>query len=145
MPVVHLDYGVGRYQGLQRFSHLGIDNEFLVISYAQADKIYVPITKLNLISKYSAHDSDHAPLHKLGHEAWQKEKKKAALKVHDMAVELLETQAKRQAQAGFSYQLDLPLYERFCSSFRFNETEDQLQSINAIFSQIAMNFFCCHG
>ncbi|NDH09509.1 MAG: transcription-repair coupling factor [Gammaproteobacteria bacterium] len=136
MPVVHLDYGVGRYQGLQRFSHLGIDNEFLVISYAQADKIYVPITKLNLISKYSAHDSDHAPLHKLGHEAWQKEKKKAALKVHDMAVELLETQAKRQAQAGFSYQLDLPLYERFCSSFRFNETEDQLQSINAILKDL---------
>lgn len=136
MPVVHLDYGVGRYQGLQRFSHLGVDNEFLVISYAQADKIYVPITKLNLISKYSAQDSEHAPLHKLGHDAWQKEKKKAALKVHDMAVELLETQAKRQAQLGFSYHLDMSLYERFCSSFRFNETEDQLQTINAILSDL---------
>ena len=136
MPVVHLDYGVGRYQGLQPFSHLGVDNEFLVISYAGEDKIYVPITKLNLISKYSAQDSEHAPLHKLGHESWQKEKKKAALKVHDMAVELLETQAKRQAQEGFCYQLDLPLYERFCSSFRFNETEDQLQTIDAILKDL---------
>lgn len=76
MAVVHIEYGVGRYLGLQRFSHHGLENEFLMINYAGDDKIYVPVTHLNLISKYSSGDDEHAPIHKLGSETWQKEKKK---------------------------------------------------------------------
>jgi transcription-repair coupling factor (superfamily II helicase) len=136
MPVVHVDYGVGRYEGLQSFEFDGIKNEFLMIRYAGDDKIYVPVTHLNLISKYSGTTADQAPIHKLGAETWQKEKKKASEKVHDMAVELLETQALRSAQLGFSYHIDWPDYERFTSAFRFVETDDQKNAIEAIIKDL---------
>ncbi len=136
MPVVHVDYGVGRYDGLQTFELDGLNNEFLIIRYAGEDKIYVPITHLNLISKYSGSHPDDAPIHKLGSEAWQKEKKKASEKIHDMAVELLETQALRQAEQGYQYQIDWPEYEKFTSAFRFTETEDQKNSIDAIIKDL---------
>lgn len=75
-PVVHLQFGVGRYQGLQHIESNGIAGEFLVLTYAGEDKIYVPVTSLHLISRYTGVDSEHAPLHKLGSDQWQKEKKK---------------------------------------------------------------------
>ncbi len=135
-PVVHVDYGVGRYQGLQSLTMDDLTLEFMVLSYAGNDKIYVPIQNLNLISKYSGTHPDDAPIHKLGSESWHKEKKKAAEKVHDMAVELLETQALRHAQLGFNYQMDWPMYERFASSFRFTETDDQKNAIDAIIKDL---------
>lgn len=75
-PVVHLQFGVGRYQGLQHITTAGIASEFLVLAYAGEDKIYVPVTSLHLISRYTGVDSDRAPLHKLSSDQWQKEKKK---------------------------------------------------------------------
>ncbi|CAM2991175.1 transcription-repair coupling factor [Legionella worsleiensis] len=131
-PVVHLQFGVGRYQGLQYISTNGISSEFLVLAYAGDDKIYVPVTSLHLISRYTGVDSEHAPLHKLGTDQWQKEKKKAAEKIHDVAIELLDLYAKREAQPGHQHEFDHSEYVKFASAFPFTETADQLQAIEQI-------------
>ncbi len=131
-PVVHLQFGVGRYQGLKTLENDGTLNEFLVLSYAGDDKIYVPVTALNAISRYTGADSDHAPLHRLGTDRWQKEKKKAAEKIHDVAIELLDIYAKRAAMPGHVYAFDASDYQRFASGFPFTETVDQLGAINQI-------------
>ncbi len=131
-PVVHLQFGVGRYLGLQPIEHNGQMNEFLILAYAGDDKIYVPVTSLNLISRYTGADSDHAPLHRLGTDQWQKEKKKAAEKIHDVAIELLDLYAKREAKPGHAYEFSASEYQRFASGFKFTETSDQLQAIHQI-------------
>jgi transcription-repair coupling factor (superfamily II helicase) len=136
MPVVHVNYGIGRYEGLQSFENQGLINEFLTISYANQDKIYVPINNLQVISKYTGASADSVTLHKLGSDTWQKDKKKAFEKIHDVAIELLETQAQRNAQQGFKCELDQNEYERFASAFRFDETEDQKQAIAAIMEDL---------
>lgn len=135
-PVVHLQFGVGRYQGLQVIKNNGMNNEFLVLAYAGSDKIYVPVTSLHLISRYTGADSDHAPLHRLGSDQWQKEKKKAAEKIHDVAVELLELYAKREAKPGIVYETDEQEYIRFASGFPFIETIDQQRAIAEIITDM---------
>ena len=135
-PVVHLQFGVGRYQGLQYITTSNISSEFLVLAYAGEDKIYVPVTSLHLISRYTGMDSEHAPLHKLGSEQWQKEKKKAAEKIHDVAIELLDLYAKREAQPGHQYDFNQTEYIKFASSFPFTETIDQLNAIDQIINDM---------
>lgn len=135
-PVVHLQFGVGRYQGLQHITSQGVSSEFLVLTYAGEDKIYVPVTSLHLISRYTGVDSDHAPLHKLGTDQWQKEKKKAAEKIHDIAIELLDLYAKREAQPGHQYEYSQSDYVKFASAFPFTETADQLQAIEEIINDM---------
>ena len=131
-PVVHLQFGVGRYQGLQHIETSGTASEFLILTYANEDKIYVPVTSLHLISRYTGVDSEHAPLHKLGTDQWQKEKKKAAEKIHDVAIELLDLYAKREAQPGYQYELNQNEYVKFTSAFPFTETVDQLHATEQI-------------
>lgn len=131
-PVVHLQFGVGRYMGLQTFENNGTLNEFLILSYAGDDKIYVPVTALHVISRYTGADTDNAPLHRLGSDIWQKEKKKAAEKIHDVAIELLDIYAKREAKPGHVYQFDKQEYQRFASGFPFIETIDQINAIEQI-------------
>ena len=135
-PVVHLNFGVGRYLGMQTIESNGLINEFLVLAYAGSDKIYVPVTSLNYISRYTGSDPDNAPLHRLGTDQWQKEKKKAAEKIHDVAIELLEIYAKREANTGFSYQCDDHDYKIFASAFPFDETIDQQQAIQQIITDM---------
>ncbi|BCA96124.1 transcription-repair-coupling factor [Legionella antarctica] len=135
-PVVHLQFGVGRYQGLQYITTNGMSSEFLVLSYSGDDKIYVPVTSLHLISRYTGVDSEHAPLHKLGSEQWQKEKKKAAEKIHDVAIELLDLYAKREAQPGHQYDFNQAEYIKFASGFPFTETSDQLNAIDQIINDM---------
>lgn len=136
-PVVHLQFGVGRYQGLQHIESNGTAREFLVLTYAGEDKIYVPVTSLHLISRYTGVDSEHAPLHKLGSDQWQKERKKAAEKIHDVAIELLDLYAKREAQPGHQYEVSHNEYARFASAFPFTETVDQLQAIDQIMNDMS--------
>jgi transcription-repair coupling factor (superfamily II helicase) len=136
-PVVHLQFGVGRYLGLQSIATDGVLNDYLILSYANEDKIYVPVTALNLISRYTGSDSDHAPLNRLGTEEWQREKKKAALKIHDVAIELLDIYAKREANKGMIYQWDPVEYQRFVAGFPFIETPDQQRAINDIQQDMA--------
>ncbi|CAM4488001.1 MAG: Transcription-repair-coupling factor [Legionella sp.] len=136
-PVVHLQFGVGRYQGLQHIETNGTASEFLILTYAGEDKIYVPVTSLHLISRYTGVDSEHAPLHKLGSDQWQKERKKAAEKIHDVAIELLDLYAKREAQPGHQYELSHNEYARFASAFPFTETPDQLLAIDQIMNDMS--------
>lgn len=135
-PVVHLQFGVGRYQGLQTFHHDGQANDFLILSYAGNDKIYVPVTALQMISRYTGTDSDHAPLHRLGSDQWQKEKRMAAEKIHDVAIELLDMYAKREAKPGHAYTFNASDYQRFASGFPFAETTDQLNAIQQIINDM---------
>ena len=138
-PIVHEDHGVGRYQGLISLEAGGSVGEFLSIEYAKGDKLYVPVAQLHLVSRYSGASAEQAPLHSLGGEAWEKAKRKAAEKVHDVAAELLEIQAKRLAQTGFALNAERALYDRFASAFPFEETPDQQQAIEAVLDDMAQN------
>ncbi|MES2605464.1 MAG: CarD family transcriptional regulator, partial [Pseudomonadota bacterium] len=131
-PVVHVDHGVGRYLGLQSFEVEGQLTEFLVMEYADKAKLYVPVSSLNLISRYSGGDPENAPLHKLGSDQWQKAKRKAAEKIIDVAAELLELHARRAAQSGHKFVLPEADYQLFRNAFPFEETEDQTETINAV-------------
>lgn len=130
-PVVHIDYGVGRYAGLITLSIDDQDHEFLQLDYADAAKVYVPVTNLHLISRYSGGDPDLAPLHKLGTDAWSKAKRKALEQIHDVAAELLHIQARRHSKPGYGFELDQSLYMQFASGFSYEETLDQANAIEA--------------
>jgi transcription-repair coupling factor (superfamily II helicase) len=138
-PIVHEDHGVGRYHGLVSLETGGTIGEFLSIEYAKGDKLYVPVAQLHLVSRYSGVSADHAPLHSLGGEAWERAKRKAAEKVHDVAAELLEIQAKRLAQKGFSISVERALYDRFASGFAFEETPDQQQAIETVINDLSLS------
>ncbi|KRG62508.1 transcription-repair coupling factor [Stenotrophomonas humi] len=130
-PIVHEDHGVGRYRGLIAMDVGGMPGEFLEIEYAKGDRLYVPVAQLHLISRYSGASPETAPLHSLGGEQWTKAKRKAAEKVRDVAAELLEIQARRQARAGLALDIDRAMYEPFAAGFPFEETTDQLAAIEA--------------
>ena len=136
-PVVHEDHGVGRYRGLLMLEAGGQTGEYLDIEYAKGDRLYVPVTQLHLVNRYSGASPETAPLHSLGGEAWTKAKRKAAEKVRDVAAELLEIQAKRHARAGLALTLDRAMYEPFAAGFPFEETPDQHASIEAVLRDLA--------
>lgn len=135
-PVVHIDHGIGRYSGLETLETGGITTEFLMLTYANESKLYVPVGSLHLISRYSGTDAEHAPLHKLGTDSWSKAKKKAAEKVKDVAAELLDIYAKRANNHGHTFKRDKNDYRAFADSFGFEETLDQEQAINAVVSDM---------
>ena len=132
LPVVHLEHGVGRYIGLEKLTIEGHDAEFLLLEYANNDKLYVPVGSLHLISRYAGGDHDTAPLHRLGTEQWSKARKKASERASDVAAQLLEVYAKREARKGYAHSLDEQAWELFCSSFTFEETPDQAAAIEAV-------------
>jgi len=136
-PIVHVDHGVGRYQGLVSMELGGMTGEFLVIEYAKGDKLYVPVAQLGLVSRYSGTAPELAPLHSLGGDAWERARRKAAEKVRDVAAELLAIYAQREARGGESLPIDRQLVEEFGSSFPFEETPDQLLAIDAVLGDLA--------
>ena len=131
-PVVHIDHGVGRYQGLITLDIGGTSTEYLSLIYAKEDKLYVPVSSLHLISRYTGASEESAPLHKLGGEQWQKVKRRAAEKAHDVAAELLEIHARRAAKEGHAYTEDTNNYPMFAESFPFEETPDQARAIEDV-------------
>nr|WP_272905813.1 transcription-repair coupling factor [Pseudomonas petrae] len=131
-PVVHIDHGVGRYLGL---ATLEVENqvaEFLMLAYAEEAKLYVPVANLHLIARYTGSDDELAPLHRLGSEAWQKAKRKAAEQVRDVAAELLDIYARRAAREGYAFADPKLDYETFSAGFPFEETPDQQTTIEAV-------------
>ncbi|HVU82508.1 MAG TPA: transcription-repair coupling factor, partial [Rhodanobacteraceae bacterium] len=136
-PIVHVDHGVGRYLGLMALDVGGMPGEFLAIEYARGDKLYVPVAQLGLVSRYSGADDEHAPLHSLGSEAWDRAKRKAAEKVRDAAAELLAIHAQRAAKRGNAIDYDRAMLARFAEGFRFEETPDQLTAIDAVLADLA--------
>jgi transcription-repair coupling factor (superfamily II helicase) len=135
-PVVHIDHGIGRYQGLQTLEAGGIKTEYVTLEYQGGAKLYVPVASLHLISRYSGGAEESAPIHKLGGEAWVKARRKAAEKVRDVAAELLEVYAMRELKPGFKFKLDRESYADFCTSFPYEETYDQALAINAVLSDM---------
>ncbi len=135
-PVVHIDHGVGRYLGLEKLSGDGYDAEFLLLEYAGNDKLYVPVSSLHLISRYTGASAENAPVHKLGSDQWAKARKKAAKQARDVAAELLDIHARRAAIQGRSYAIDENEYASFCNSFPFEETPDQENTINAVLEDL---------
>ena len=131
-PVVHEQYGVGRFLGLQSLTPANIETEFLVLEYADGDKLYVPIASLQLISRYTGAAPESAPLHKLGSGQWEKAKRKAKERIRDVAAELLEIYAMREARQGYQYSFDANTYERFAAEFPFEETPDQQAAIDSV-------------
>lgn len=131
-PVVHIDFGIGRYQGLIT---LEIDRqllEFIHLTYADDASVYVPVANLQLISRYAGGDSATAPLHTIGSGKWDKAKAKALSQIHDVAAELLNVQARRDAKVGINFPIDQIQYDLFASQFAFEETPDQANAIEAV-------------
>jgi len=147
MPIVHLDHGVAKYLGLETLDTGGLIAEYLKLEYAGGDKLYVPVSSLNLISRYSVGPDEEAHLNKLGNETWAKAKKKAVEKIRDVAVELLDIYARRQSRPGVACTIDAEEYAQFASSFPFEETADQETTIKAVLddmcSPIAMDRLVC--
>ena len=135
-PVVHIDHGIGRYIGLQTLEAGGMTTEYVTLEYQNEAKLYVPVSSLNLISRYSGGAEDSAPIHKLGGEAWAKARRKAAEKVRDVAAELLDVYAKRELKPGHKFTLDREQYANFKATFPFEETDDQAMAINAVLSDM---------
>ena len=134
-PVVHEDHGVGRYLGLQKLKIGDIEAEYLTLEYAGGDKLYVPVSSLHLISRYTGTAPDQAPLHKLGSGQWERAKRKASEKVRDVAAELLEIYARREARKGFAYPID-EQYSAFATTFPFEETPDQEEAIHGVLADM---------
>jgi transcription-repair coupling factor (superfamily II helicase) len=130
-PVVHIEHGIGRYRGLQTIHSENCPQEFLTLEYAEKAKLYVPVSSLNLISRYGGGEEELAPLHRLGTEQWQKAKNKALKQISDIAIELLDIYAVRASKKGFSCTVPLEEYQIFCSDFLYEETADQLEAIEA--------------
>jgi transcription-repair coupling factor (superfamily II helicase) len=136
-PVVHEEYGVGRFIGLATLDVGGLTSEFLVLEYADGDKLYVPVQALDLVSRYTGAPAETAPLHKLGGDAWEKAKKKAAQRIRDTAAELLDLYSRRAARQGerlLASEADLRAFE---AAFPFEETPDQAQAIAQVIDDLA--------
>jgi transcription-repair coupling factor (superfamily II helicase) len=135
-PVVHEEHGVGRYLGLQTLTAGGMTSEFLQIDYAGGDKLYVPVSSLHLISRYTGAAPENAPLHRLGSGQWQRARSKAAEQARDVAAELLDVYARREARAGRAFSAPDDQYAAFIAGFPFEETPDQLEAIQDVIADL---------
>ncbi|HEY8100609.1 MAG TPA: transcription-repair coupling factor [Burkholderiaceae bacterium] len=131
-PVVHVNHGIGRYMGLTSMDLGDGETEFLHLEYAKDTKLYVPVSQLHVISRYSGASPEDAPLHTLGSGQWEKAKRKAAQQIRDTAAELLNLYARRALRQGHSFEYSAHDYEAFAESFGFEETPDQAAAINAV-------------
>jgi transcription-repair coupling factor (superfamily II helicase) len=135
-PVVHETYGVGRYVGLQTMDIAGYTGEFLVLDYADGDKLYVPVQSLHLVSRYTGAPAETAPLHKLGGDQWQKARRKAAQRIRDVAAELLDLYSRRAARQGARMLAGEAEYRAFQAGFPFEETADQAAAIEQVITDL---------
>ncbi|MBP6646458.1 MAG: transcription-repair coupling factor, partial [Burkholderiaceae bacterium] len=139
-PIVHNAHGIGRYLGLINMDlNQGVNEdgspvlqEFLHLEYADKAQLYVPVSQLHLISRYTGVSADEAPLHRLGSGQWEKAKRKAAEQVRDSAAELLNIYARRAAREGHAFRYSPHDYETFAKDFGFEETADQNAAIHAV-------------
>ena len=135
-PVVHEEYGVGRYVGLQAMEVGGQPGEFLVLEYQGGDRLYVPVHALHYVSRYSGGAPESAPLHKLGSDQWSRARRRAAEKVRDVAAELLDLYAQRKARRGLQLAPNELEYQAFANGFPFEETADQADAIVQVIADL---------
>ena len=131
-PVVHEEHGIGRYRGLVLMG----EDEMLQLEYAGDAQLYIPVSQLHLISRYSGQAHENVALHKLGSGAWNKAKRKAAEKARDTAAELLNLYAQRAAQSGHKFEINELDYQAFADGFGYEETEDQAAAIAAVIKDL---------
>jgi transcription-repair coupling factor (superfamily II helicase) len=131
-PVVHEQHGIARYHGLVNLDMGEGENEFLLLEYADEAKLYVPVSQLHVIGRYSGGAPETAPLHKLGSGAWDKAKRRAMQQVRDTAAELLNIYAQRALRKGHAFKFNYHDYEAFAAGFGFEETADQAAAIEAV-------------
>lgn len=136
-PVVHQDHGIGRFMGLVTLDLGEGSGEFMQLSYAGDDTLYIPVSQLHLIGRYSGGPSESAPLHKLGSGQWEKARRQAARQARDTAAELLDLYARRAARSGWACPIDDEAYAAFAEGFPFEETPDQLAAIEAVRQDLA--------
>jgi transcription-repair coupling factor (superfamily II helicase) len=136
-PVVHSEYGVGRYLGLTTIEAGGVLGEFLNLEYAGGDKLYVPVHSLDLISRYTGASPENAPLHRLGSDQWAKARQRAIRKIRDVAAELLDIYARRAARPGHRFHWPEADYRAFEDGFPFEPTEDQTRTIGEVLDDLA--------
>jgi len=135
-PVVHEEYGVGRYAGLMAMNIAGQPGEFLVLEYLDGDRVYVPVQALHLVSRYTGAAPESAPLHKLGTDQWAKARRRAAEQIRDVAAELLDLYARRKAQRGLALTAAELDYQAFVNGFPFEETADQAEAIRQVLADL---------
>lgn len=135
-PIVHEEHGVGRYRGLTPLETDGILGEFLCLEYAQGDKLYVPVTSLERIARYTGVDPEHAPLHRLGSGQWERACARVARNLRDVAAELLELHARRAARHGHAFHVDERSYQAFCQTFPYEETPGQQETIAEVLADM---------
>ncbi len=135
-PVVHAEYGVGRYLGLITLETGGIVAEFLHLEYADGDKLYVPVHALDLITRFTGASPENAPLHRLGSGQWAKARRRAIKKIRDVAAELLDVYARRAARVGHSFHWSESDYRAFESDFPFDPTDDQDRTITEVLADL---------
>ena len=136
-PVVHAEYGVGRYHGLTTLVAGGSSGEFLHLEYAGGDKLYVPVHALDLISRFTGASPENAPLHRLGSDQWAKAKRRAIQRIRDVAAELLDVYARRAARPGHSFRWEETDYRAFENGFPFEATDDQDRTIDEVLEDLA--------
>ena len=132
--VVHVHHGVGRFSGIQRMPVDGVEKDYIKIDYAGGDCLYVPVTQLDLVSKYigGGEEQEHTRLNKLGGTEWAKQKTRAKKAVRDLAKGLTQLYAERQRRPGFAFSPDSPWQQEFEEAFDYAETDDQLKCIAEI-------------
>ncbi|GAY74173.1 transcription-repair coupling factor [Lentilactobacillus kosonis] len=130
--VVHVNHGIGRYEGMKTMEVDGKHQDYLTITYKDNAQLFIPVTQLNLIQKYVSSEDKHPRINKLGGSEWAKTKQKVASKIEDIADDLIELYAKRSAQKGFAFPKDDALQHDFENEFPYNETPDQMRSAQEI-------------
>ena len=131
--VVHVEHGIAQYQGLKEIVQDGLSVEFMILEFAEAAKLYVPLTRLDLIQKYRSTDAGPAPvLNRLGSQQWTKTKARVRKAMQDMAAELLKLYAQRATAQGTAFTKDNEFQKEFEDAFDYSETDDQNSAIRAI-------------
>ena len=131
--VVHVEHGIGRYQGLRQIPQAdGSQAEFMVLEYAEGARLYVPLTRLDLVQKYRSAEGGHSVLNRLGSQQWVKTKARVKKAMQDMADELLKLYAQRKTAQGFQYSGDSPFMREFEDAFEYTPTDDQVAAVEDI-------------
>lgn len=130
--VVHVNHGIGKFMGMTTMEVDGVHQDYMTIQYKGSGQLFIPVTQLNLVQKYVAAEGKSPKLNKLGGSDWAKTKKNVASKIEDIADDLIELYAKREAEKGFAFKPDDSYQRQFDNDFPYTETPDQLRSIEEI-------------
>ena len=137
--LVHVDHGIGRYRGLRQIERDGVSQEFMILEYFDAARLYVPLERMDLVQKHSGGESAHPPLDKLGGVSWKRAKARARKSIRDMAQELLDLYARRRIVPGYRFSANGHWHREFEDAFEFTETPDQRDAIQDLYRDMELS------